>query len=128
MTDVLILHPRTREVGHFQVRRLLPAAKRQAVGPFLFFDHFGPEELEPFSDGDITLKSGRVEQSNFHDYRVLRMNEAPAIEVYIVKSAEAPGGMGETGTSAISPALTNAIFAATGKRIRKLPVANQAAV
>src|SRR6195256_5647182 len=77
--------------------------------------------------GDITLKSGRVEQSNFHDYRVLRMNEAPAIEVHIVKSGESPGGMGEAGTSAIAPALTNAIFAATGKRIRKLPVANQAA-
>jgi isoquinoline 1-oxidoreductase beta subunit len=56
------------------------------------------------------------------------MNEAPAIEVYIVASGEAPGGMGEAGTSAIAPAVTNAIFAATGKRIRKLPVANQAAV
>jgi isoquinoline 1-oxidoreductase beta subunit len=55
------------------------------------------------------------------------MNEAPAIEVYIVNSGEAPGGMGEAGTSAAPPALTNAIFAATGKRIRKLPVANQAA-
>jgi isoquinoline 1-oxidoreductase beta subunit len=78
--------------------------------------------------GEITLKGGRVEQSNFHDYPMLRMNEAPAIEVYILASGEAPGGMGETGTSAVSPALTNAIFAATGKRIRKLPVANQAAV
>jgi isoquinoline 1-oxidoreductase subunit beta len=78
--------------------------------------------------GEITLKGGRVEQSNFHDYQMLRMNEAPAIEVYIVESGEAPGGMGEAGTSAIAPAVTNAIFAATGKRIRKLPVANQAAV
>src|SRR5712672_2787302 len=77
--------------------------------------------------GEITLKGGRVQQSNFHDYQMLRMNEAPAIEVYIVKSAEPPGGMGEAGTSAIAPAVTNAIFAATGKRIRKLPVANQAA-
>jgi isoquinoline 1-oxidoreductase beta subunit len=76
--------------------------------------------------GQITLKGGRVEQSNFHDYRMLRMNEAPAIEVYIVNSGEPPGGMGEAGTSAIAPAVTNAIFAATGKRIRKLPVANQA--
>src|SRR5712672_639152 len=78
--------------------------------------------------GEITLKGGRVEQSNFHDYQMLRMNEAPAIEVHIVKSGESPGGMGEAGTSAISPALTNAIFAATGRRIRKLPVANKAAV
>jgi len=78
--------------------------------------------------GEITLKGGRVEQSNFHDYQMLRMNETPAIEVYIVRSGEAPGGMGETGTSAAAPALTNAIFAATGRRIRKLPVANQAAV
>ena len=72
--------------------------------------------------GEITLKGGRVEQSNFHDYPMLRMNETPAIEVYIVNSNEQPGGMGEAGTSAIAPALTNAIFAATGKRIRKLPV------
>ena len=71
---------------------------------------------------EITLKNGRVEQSNFNDYRILRINEAPAVEVYLVKSAEAPGGIGEPGTSALAPALTNAIFAATGKRIRKLPV------
>jgi len=71
---------------------------------------------------EITLKDGRVEQSNFHDYRMLRINEAPVVEVYLVKSAEAPGGIGETGTAASAPALTNAIFAATGKRIRKLPV------
>ena len=72
--------------------------------------------------GGITLKSGRVEQSNFHDYPVLRMNEAPAIEVYIVQSSEPPGGMGEAGTSAIVPAVANAVFAATGKRLRNLPV------
>jgi isoquinoline 1-oxidoreductase beta subunit len=77
--------------------------------------------------GEITLKGGRVEQSNFHNYPMLRMNETPAIEVYIVNSVEPPGGMGEAGTSAIAPALTNAIYAATGKRIRKLPVADQAA-
>jgi isoquinoline 1-oxidoreductase beta subunit len=72
--------------------------------------------------GEITLKDGRVQQSNFHDYQMLRMNEAPAIEVYIVNSTEPPGGMGEAGTSAVVPAVTNAIFAATGKRLRKLPV------
>ena len=72
--------------------------------------------------GEITLKDGRVQQSNFHDYQMLRMNETPAIEVYIVNSTEPPGGMGEAGTSAIVPAVTNAIFAATGKRLRKPPV------
>jgi isoquinoline 1-oxidoreductase subunit beta len=72
--------------------------------------------------GEITLKDGRVEQTNFDTYQMLRMSEAPAIEVHIVKSAEPPGGMGETGTSAIVPAIANAIFAATGKRLRKMPV------
>jgi isoquinoline 1-oxidoreductase subunit beta len=72
--------------------------------------------------GQITLKGGRVEQSNFHDYQMLRIDEAPAIEVYIVASSEPPGGMGECGTSAIVPAVANAIFAATGKRLRTMPV------
>ena len=72
--------------------------------------------------GEITLKNGRVQQTNFDSYQMLRMNEAPAIEVHIVPSSEPPGGMGEAGTSAIVPAVTNAIFAATGKRLRKLPV------
>jgi isoquinoline 1-oxidoreductase beta subunit len=72
--------------------------------------------------GEITLKDGRVQQSNFDDYQMLRMNEAPAIEVHIVRNSEPPGGMGECGTSAIVPAVANAIFAATGKRLRKMPV------
>jgi isoquinoline 1-oxidoreductase beta subunit len=72
--------------------------------------------------GEITLKDGRVEQTNFDSYQMLRIDEAPAIEVHIVQSTEPPGGMGEAGTSAIVPAVTNAIFAATGKRLRKLPV------
>jgi isoquinoline 1-oxidoreductase beta subunit len=72
--------------------------------------------------GEITLKNGRVEQANFDTYQMLRMNEAPVIEVHIVQSSEPPGGMGECGTSAIVPAVANAIFAATGKRLRKLPV------
>jgi isoquinoline 1-oxidoreductase subunit beta len=72
--------------------------------------------------GKITLKDGRVEQTNFDTYQILRMNEAPTVEVHIVQSSEPPGGMGEAGTSAIVPAVTNAIFAATGKRLRKLPV------
>ena len=76
--------------------------------------------------GEITLKDGRVEQSNFHDCQVLRMNEAPAIEVYIVNNTEPPGGMGECGTSAVVPAVSNAIFAATGKRLRKPPFDTEA--
>src|SRR6185437_6976191 len=69
--------------------------------------------------GEVTLKGGRVEQRNFNDYRVLRINEAPQIEVHIVNNTEAPGGIGEPGTIGIAPAVANAIFAVTGKRIRK---------
>jgi isoquinoline 1-oxidoreductase beta subunit len=76
--------------------------------------------------GEVTIKDGRVEQTNFGDYRVLRINEAPRIDVELVKSSEAPGGIGEPGTSCVMPALTNAIQAATGKRIRKLPIGEQA--
>lgn len=75
--------------------------------------------------GEITIREGRVEQTNFADYRVLRINEVPAIDVQLVKNLEAPGGIGEPGTSCVMPALTNAIFAAGGKRIRKLPVGTQ---
>jgi len=75
--------------------------------------------------GEITIKEGRVEQTNFGDYRVLRINEMPRIDVVLVQSMEAPGGIGEPGSSCVMPALTNAVFAATGKRIRKLPVADQ---
>jgi isoquinoline 1-oxidoreductase subunit beta len=72
--------------------------------------------------GEITLNGGRVEQGNFDTYQLLRINEVPAIEVHIVQSSEPPGGMGEPGTSAIVPAVANAIFAATGKRLRKMPI------
>ena len=72
--------------------------------------------------GKITLKNGRVEQSNFDNYQMLRVDQAPEIEVHIVKSTEAPGGMGEAGTSLVVPAVANAVFAATGKRLRKLPI------
>jgi isoquinoline 1-oxidoreductase subunit beta len=72
--------------------------------------------------GEITLKNGRVEQTNFDTYQILRINEAPAIEVHVIKSAEPPGGMGEAGTSGIVPAIANAVFAATGKRLRKMPI------
>jgi isoquinoline 1-oxidoreductase beta subunit len=72
--------------------------------------------------GEITLRNGRVEQTNFDTYQMLRINEAPAIDVHLVESAESPGGMGEAGTSGIVPAIANAIFAATGKRLRKMPI------
>jgi len=75
--------------------------------------------------GEVTLKNGRVEQSNFHDVRVLRINETPAIEVHLVRNGEPPGGIGEPGTAVTAPALANALFAATGKRIRKLPLIHQ---
>jgi isoquinoline 1-oxidoreductase subunit beta len=75
--------------------------------------------------GEVTLKNGRVEQSNFHDVRVLRINETPAIEVHLVRSGEAPGGIGEPGTAVTAPAVANAVFAATGKRIRTLPLERQ---
>ncbi|KVS38459.1 xanthine dehydrogenase family protein molybdopterin-binding subunit [Burkholderia ubonensis] len=75
--------------------------------------------------GEITIENGRVAQGNFTDYRMLRINETPPIDVHIVKSGEAPGGIGEPGTAALAAALANAIFAATGKRVRKLPVGNQ---
>ena len=72
--------------------------------------------------GEITVRNGRVEQSNFHDYRVLRIDEAPAVEVHIVPSTAPPGGMGEPATSAVMPAVANAVFAATGRRVRELPI------
>ena len=72
--------------------------------------------------GEITFENGRVQQSNFHDYQVLRINEAPEIAVTIVNSGERMGGAGEPGTPPIAPAVTGAIYAATGKRIRKLPI------
>jgi len=75
---------------------------------------------------DITHENGRVQQSNFNNYRMLRIDEAPQIEVFQVDSHEHPGGIGETGTAAASAALANAIFAASGKRLRKLPFGNGA--
>jgi isoquinoline 1-oxidoreductase subunit beta len=72
--------------------------------------------------GEITIDKGRVQQSNFHDYRMLRIDQAPKIEVHLIKSGEVPGGIGETGVTAGPPALRNAIFAATGVALRRLPI------
>jgi isoquinoline 1-oxidoreductase beta subunit len=71
---------------------------------------------------EITLENGRVQQSNFNDYPMLRMFEAPSIEVFIVPSEEKPTGVGEPSVPPVAPALANAIFAATGKRVRRLPI------
>jgi isoquinoline 1-oxidoreductase beta subunit len=72
--------------------------------------------------GEITIKDGRVEQSNFHDYPVLRMGQAPAVETIIIASAEPPEGVGEPGTPPIAPAVANALFLLTGQRLRSLPL------
>jgi isoquinoline 1-oxidoreductase subunit beta len=72
--------------------------------------------------GEITIEKGRVQQSNFHNYRMLRIDQAPVIEVHLIPSSESPGGIGETGTTAGPPAVRNAIFAATGIALRRLPI------
>jgi isoquinoline 1-oxidoreductase beta subunit len=72
--------------------------------------------------GEITLDAGRVQQTNFHQYKVVRMNEAPQIDITLVPSTEKPGGIGEPATALIGPAVGNAVFAATGKRLRKMPM------
>jgi isoquinoline 1-oxidoreductase beta subunit len=72
--------------------------------------------------GEVTLEKGRVQQSNFHDYRMLRIDQTPPIEVILIKSGESPGGIGETGTTAALPALRNAIYAATGVPLRRMPI------
>jgi isoquinoline 1-oxidoreductase subunit beta len=72
--------------------------------------------------GNITLRGGRVQQRNFNDYRVLRLNETPEIDIHIIPSDAPPGGIGETGVPPVAPAICNAIFAATGKRLRSLPI------
>jgi isoquinoline 1-oxidoreductase beta subunit len=72
--------------------------------------------------GEITIDKGQVQQSNFHDYPMLRINEMPTVEVHIVPSTEPPGGVGEPGVPPVAPAVVNAIFAATGQRLRSLPI------
>jgi isoquinoline 1-oxidoreductase beta subunit len=78
--------------------------------------------------GEITLVRGEVQQRNFDSYRILRLPEVPRIDVHLLESSEAPGGVGEPGTAVVGPALANAIFAATGKRLRSLPIAKQGIV
>jgi isoquinoline 1-oxidoreductase beta subunit len=72
--------------------------------------------------GKITLENGRVQQSNFHDYLLLRMNQVPPIAVHLIRNGESPGGIGEAGVTAVVPALRNAIYAATGVPLRQMPI------
>ncbi len=71
---------------------------------------------------EATLQNGRIQQSNFHDYPILRMDEMPLVEVYIVESDEKATGIGEMGVPPIAPAVANAVFAATGARVRRIPI------
>ena len=72
--------------------------------------------------GRVSIESGRVAESNFHDYPMLRMNEAPEVEVVLAPSGDAPGGVGEPGLPPLAPAVTNALFALTGQLVRELPI------
>src|SRR5262249_40142438 len=72
--------------------------------------------------GELRLREGRVQQSNFHDYPLLRVHEMPRVETHVLPSSEKPGGVGEPGVPPIAPAVANAVFAATGKRLRRLPL------
>jgi isoquinoline 1-oxidoreductase beta subunit len=72
--------------------------------------------------GEITIKDGAVEQSNFHDYRLIHLADMPKIDIIILESGEKPGGVGEEAVGPVAPAVVNALFAATGRRIRQLPL------
>jgi isoquinoline 1-oxidoreductase beta subunit len=78
--------------------------------------------LGPVLHSEITLKDGRVQQSNFHDYEVLRLDEMPHVAVHIISSQARMGGVGEPATAPVAPAVANAVFALTGKRLRSLPL------
>ncbi len=124
-----VAHVHVSEAGEVQVKRVVCAIDcGQPVNPDTIVAQmesgivFG---LTAGLWGEITLADGRVQQSNFHDYRLMRMNEVPRIDVHVVPSTAHPGGVGEPGTSASFPALANAVYAATGKRVRTLPIGDQ---
>ena len=74
---------------------------------------------------EINIVGGKVQEQNFHNYRLMRMNEVPQIDIYLLDSEEKPGGMGEPAVALVAPAVCNAIYAATKKRLRTLPIAKQ---
>lgn len=114
------------EDGKVHVRRVVAAVDcGQAINP----DNVAAQVEGGIAFGltatlkaEATLKDGRIQQSNFHDYPLLQMDEMPLVEVYIVESDLPPSGMGEMGVPPIAPAVANAVFAATGKRIRHIPI------
>lgn len=118
------------EAGEIQLRRITTAVDTGfAINPDTIVAQlqggliFG---LTAALHGEITLTNGRVQQSNFHDYLMLRVDRVPAIDVHVIKSREAPGGIGEAGTTAATPALRNAIYAATGVALRRMPIDRRA--
>ncbi len=117
------------ENGSFTVDKVIVAVDCGiAVNPDVIYAQMGGGvgyALSAALSGKITLKDGKVEQSNFHDYTLLRMPQMPKVEVHIVASAENPSGVGEPAVPPLAPALANALFAATGKRIRQLPIGTQ---
>ncbi len=123
---VTVVEAEVDEVGEVRLRRITSAVDTGiAVNPDTIAAQvqgglvFG---LTAALYGEITYEKGRVQQSNFNDYRMLRIDQTPDIEVHVIKSGEAPGGIGETGATAGPPALRNAIYAATGVALRRMPV------
>ena len=90
-------------------------AKQQLEGGILY-------GLTATLKGEINIKGGKIVQSNFDDYQMLKLKDSPEINVHLMESHEPPGGLGEAGTPLIGPAVANAVFAATGKRVRRLPI------
>ncbi len=112
--------------GNVKVHRVVVAADLgQMVNPNIVRQQIESSVIFGLSAalyGEITLKDGRIEQTNFNTYPVVRMADAPDVETHLVASTEKPGGIGEPATALISPTVANAVFAATGKRLRKLPL------